>query len=255
MKDFFNYSFDKPWFFTNFSFLGILGIFLMLYALLLEKPMLKKILLILFSLFFYYKSSGPYLIIFIMMIIVDYNIAQFIEKISIQFYRKVLLVLSILLSLSFLLYFKYAGFFIINFNDLFNRNINIPKLFLPIGISFYTFQSISYIVDVYNKQISSTKKFIDYVFYMTFFPHLVAGPIVRAKDFIYQIDFPIKIDKEIFKESFFRILLLFKISYPWFFNPTLMITTLQVFKQEMLIVREGFIQLFSSLLQFVLASK
>ena len=89
---------------------------------------------------------------------------------------------------------------------LFDGKMLIPKLFLPIGISFYTFQSISYIVDVYNKQIESTKKFIDYMFYMTFFPHLVAGPIVRARDFISQINLPININKEIFKESLYRII-------------------------------------------------
>ena len=207
MDTIFKYSFDKPWFFTNLSFLGALGIFLMIYALLLDKPIIKKIFLILFSLFFYYKSSGPYLIIFILMIIVDYNVAILIEKITVRLYKKLLLGLSIVLSLSFLLYFKYAGFFIINFNSLFEGNIDIPKLFLPIGISFYTFQSISYIIDVYNKEIDSTKKFVDYVFYMTFFPHLVAGPIVRARDFIYQIDSPLKIDKDIFKESLFRIII------------------------------------------------
>jgi D-alanyl-lipoteichoic acid acyltransferase DltB (MBOAT superfamily) len=205
MDTIFKYSFDKPWFFTNLSFLGALGIFLMIYALVLDKPIIKKLFLILFSLFFYYKSSGPYLIIFILMIIVDYNVAILIEKITVRLYKKLLLGLSIVLSLSFLLYFKYAGFFIINFNSLFEGNIDIPKLFLPIGISFYTFQSISYIIDVYNKEIDSTKKFVDYVFYMTFFPHLVAGPIVRARDFIYQIDSPLKIDKDIFKESLFRI--------------------------------------------------
>jgi len=207
MDTIFKYSFDKPWFFTNLSFLGALGIFLMIYALVLDKPIIKKLFLILFSLFFYYKSSGPYLIIFILMIIVDYNVAILIEKITVRLYKKLLLGLSIVLSLSFLLYFKYAGFFIINFNSLFEGNIDIPKLFLPIGISFYTFQSISYIIDVYNKEIDSTKKFVDYVFYMTFFPHLVAGPIVRARDFIYQIDSPLKIDKDIFKESLFRIII------------------------------------------------
>jgi D-alanyl-lipoteichoic acid acyltransferase DltB (MBOAT superfamily) len=207
MENIFKYSFDKPWFFTNLSFLGALGIFLMIYSLLLDKPVVKKLFLILFSLFFYYKSSGPYLIIFISMIIVDYNVAILIEKITNTLYKKLLLSISIILSLSFLLYFKYAGFFIINFNAIFEGNIDIPKLFLPIGISFYTFQSISYIIDVYNKQIDSTKKFIDYVFYMTFFPHLVAGPIVRARDFIYQIDSPLQIDKDVFKESLFRIVL------------------------------------------------
>ena len=207
MESIWQYSLDKPWFFTNLSFLGALGIFLMLYALVLDKPIIKKIMLIGFSLFFYYKSSGPYLIIFIAMIIVDYNVAILIEKVRSEVYKKMLLTISIILSLSFLLYFKYSGFFIINFNSIFKGDIDIPKLFLPIGISFYTFQSISYIVDVYNKQIDSTKKFIDYVFYMTFFPHLVAGPIVRARDFIYQIDFPLKINKVIFKESLFRIVL------------------------------------------------
>ena len=207
MENIFKYSFDKPWFFTNLSFLGALGIFLMIYALLLDKPIVKKLFLILFSLFFYYKSSGPYIIIFILMIIVDYNVAILIEKITVKLYKKLLLTLSIILSLSFLLYFKYAGFFIININSIFEGNIDIPKLFLPIGISFYTFQSISYIIDVYNKQIDSTKKFIDYVFYMTFFPHLVAGPIVRARDFIYQIDSPLLIDKDVFKESLFRIII------------------------------------------------
>lgn len=207
MDSIWKYSLDKPWFFTNLSFLGALGIFLMLYALVLDKPILKKIMLIAFSLFFYYKSSGPYLIIFISMIFVDYNVAILIEKIRSQVYKKVLLTISIILSLSFLLYFKYSGFFIINYNSIFKGDIDIPKLFLPIGISFYTFQSISYIVDVYNKQIDSTKKFIDYVFYMTFFPHLVAGPIVRARDFIYQINFPLEINKKIFKESLFRIVL------------------------------------------------
>jgi D-alanyl-lipoteichoic acid acyltransferase DltB (MBOAT superfamily) len=206
MKDFFSYSLDKPWFFTNFSFLGILGIFIMIYAFLIDKPIIKKIILIIFSLFFYYKSSGPYLIIFILMIIIDFNVALLIEKINTIVIKKILLFFSITLSLSFLLYFKYIGFFTINYNTLFNSNLVIPKLFLPIGISFYTFQSISYIVDVYNKEIESTKKFVDYMFYMTFFPHLVAGPIVRARDFIFQINLPININKDIFKESLFRII-------------------------------------------------
>jgi D-alanyl-lipoteichoic acid acyltransferase DltB (MBOAT superfamily) len=141
------------------------------------------------------------------MIIVDFNVALLIEKIINKVIRKFLLILSILLSLSFLIYFKYAGFFILNYNNIFSNNIDIPILFLPIGISFYTFQSISYIVDVYNKEIDSTKSFIDYVFYMTFFPHLVAGPIVRARDFIFQIDLPLKVDKDLLRESFLKIII------------------------------------------------
>ena len=90
-------------------------------------------------------------------------------------------------------------------NELFSMNFVIEKLFLPIGISFYTFQSISYIVDVYQGKIKSSSNFVDYAFYMTFFPHLVAGPIVRAKDFLPQIVAPQIINAALYKESIMRI--------------------------------------------------
>jgi len=207
MNNFFNYSFDNPWFFTNFSFLITLGLFLVFYSAFFNFSFLRKLYVILFSLFFYYKSSGPFILIFVLLIICDYNFANAIEKIKNKTIKKSLLVFSILLSLSFLIYFKYSGFLTTNFNALFNTNFSVGKLFLPIGISFYTFQSISYIVDVYNGKINSSRSFLDYTFYMTFFPHLVAGPIVRASDFIPQINTPHIIDRNQYKTAFFRILL------------------------------------------------
>jgi len=207
MTNFFGYSFDTPWFFTNYSFLVVLGFFLLVYSLLYNKDLLRKLYLIIFSLFFYYKSSGPFLIIFILLILGDYNFAKYIERIKSTRARKFLLVFSILISLSFLLYFKYSGFFLMNVNELFSMNFVIEKLFLPIGISFYTFQSISYIVDVYQGKIKSSSNFVDYAFYMTFFPHLVAGPIVRASDFIPQINNPLQIDRALLKTALFRIVL------------------------------------------------
>lgn len=207
MTNFFGYSFDTPWFFTNYSFLVVLGFFLLVYSLLYNKDLLRKLYLIIFSLFFYYKSSGPFLIIFILLILGDYNFAKYIERIKSTRARKFLLVFSILISLSFLLYFKYSGFFLINVNELFSLNFVVEKLFLPIGISFYTFQSISYIVDVYQGKIKSSSNFVDYAFYMTFFPHLVAGPIVRASDFIPQINNPLQIDRALLKTALFRIVL------------------------------------------------
>lgn len=207
MNDILNYSYDKPWFFTNFSFLLALGVFLIFNALFYNWRVLRKLYVILFSLFFYYKSSGPFLLIFAGMIFCDYNFAQGIEKLKNVFLKKILLLVSILISLSFLLYFKYSGFFIGSVNDLFGTGFKVEKLFLPIGISFYTFQSISYIVDVYNGKISSSRNFVDYSFYMTFFPHLVAGPIVRAKDFIPQINNPVTVDLVQLKEALFRIVL------------------------------------------------
>jgi len=207
MTNFFGYSFDTPWFFTNYSFLVVLGFFLLVYSLLYNKDLLRKLYLIIFSLFFYYKSSGPFLIIFILLILGDYNFAKYIERIKSTRARKFLLIFSILISLSFLLYFKYSGFFLMNVNELFSMNFVIEKLFLPIGISFYTFQSISYIVDVYQGKIKSSSNFVDYAFYMTFFPHLVAGPIVRASDFIPQINNPLQIDRALLKTALFRIVL------------------------------------------------
>ncbi len=207
MISFFEYSFVHPWFFTNYSFLTVLGIFLMLYSFFKTDSKWRKLFVIIFSLFFYYKSSGPFLLIFISMIIADYQIAKAIEKLVNEKTRKLLLVVSILFSLSFLFYFKYSFFFLDIVNDFYNSGFQIEKLFLPIGISFYTFQSISYIVDVYHRKISSTRNFIDYAFYMTFFPHLVAGPIVRARDFIPQINKPLSVDTFIMKSALFRIII------------------------------------------------
>ena len=206
MNDFFSYSFENPWFFTNYGFLFILSLFLIFYSGFSSTSFWKKLYVILFSLFFYYKSSGPYISIFIGMIFLDYNIALAIEKIENSLKRKFLLAGSIILSLSFLLYFKYSNFFLNIVNDSIGTDYIIKNLFLPIGISFYTFQSISYIVDVYQKKIESSKSFIDYTFYMTFFPHLVAGPIVRAKDFIPQIKNPIFVNSEVIKNAFLRIM-------------------------------------------------
>jgi D-alanyl-lipoteichoic acid acyltransferase DltB (MBOAT superfamily) len=206
LENMFGYSTKEPWFFTEFTFLAVFGIFLVIYATLVQKNTWRKIYIISFSLFFYYKSSGPFLGLFALMIVSDYLFALAIEN-NQGIKKKILLWFSLSYSLSFLLYFKYANFFIININSLFHTHFNDQNLFLPIGISFYTFQSISYLVDVYRNEIKATRNVSDYAFYMTFFPHLVAGPIVRAKDFLPQIFTPQIINAALYKESLFRILI------------------------------------------------
>lgn len=206
LENMFGYSTKEPWFFTEFTFLAVFGIFLVIYATLVQKNTWRKIYIISFSLFFYYKSSGPFLGLFALMIVSDYLFALAIEN-NQGIKKKILLWLSLSYSLSFLLYFKYANFFILNINSLFHTHFNDQNLFLPIGISFYTFQSISYLVDVYRNEIKATRNVSDYAFYMTFFPHLVAGPIVRAKDFLPQIFTPQIINAALYKESLFRILI------------------------------------------------
>jgi D-alanyl-lipoteichoic acid acyltransferase DltB (MBOAT superfamily) len=138
------------------------------------------------------------------MIISDYIFAIQIHK-NQGFRKKLFLLISLIYSSSFLLYFKYSNFFIENSNYFFGTHFQKGNLFLPIGISFYTFQSISYLLDVYRKEIPPAENFSDYTFYMTFFPHLVAGPIVRAKDFLPQIKHPQIINGALYKESIMRI--------------------------------------------------
>ena len=102
---------------------------------------------------------------------------------------------------------NHANFFIQNFNELLGTHFSEHNLFLPIGISFYTFQSVSYIVDVYRKEIEPSKNISDYAFYMTFLPHLVAGPIVRAKDFLPQIQTPQVLNGSLYKEAMLRVMI------------------------------------------------
>ena len=204
LREFMLYSTKEPWFFTEFSFLFTFGIFLFFYALLFTQYALRKIYLIAFSLFFYYKSSGPFLALFVFQIVVDFLFARRIER-SEGTSKQIWMSVAVLFSLSFLLYFKYPNFILENTNWLLLTHFEPVDLFLPIGISFYTFQSISYIVDVYRGEIRSSESFLDYAFYMTFFPHLVAGPIVRAKDFLGQINSPENLDARRYKESLFRI--------------------------------------------------
>jgi alginate O-acetyltransferase complex protein AlgI len=204
LREYLLYSTKEPWFFTEFSFLFTFGIFLFFYALLFSQNALRKIYVIAFSLFFYYKSSGPYLLLFVFQIIVDFLFARKIEKEE-GSSRQIWATTAVLFSLSFLLYFKYPNFILENTNWLLLTHFEPVDLFLPIGISFYTFQSISYVVDVYRGEIRSSRSFLDYAFYMTFFPHLVAGPIVRAKDFLGQINSPENLDARRYKESLFRI--------------------------------------------------
>lgn len=204
LKKVFAYSSGDTWFFTDFTFLLTLPFLLLGYAFLQRLKWTKLAYICLFSLFFYYKSSGPFLLLFVAVIIVDFLLAWYISSLEGK-WRKFLLFLSVLYSLSFLLYFKYSGFIIENLNAIFGTEFGERSLFLPIGISFYTFQSLSYLIDVYRKEIRPSGNLLEYAFYMTFFPHLVAGPIVRAKDFLPGIHQPLPASPFLIKEGLFKI--------------------------------------------------
>ena len=141
-----------------------------------------------FSLYFYYKSSGIFFLMLIGTSLVDWLISKRIAKTETKRGRKLWMWLSICISLSILGYFKYANFFLWNWNQMVQGNYQPLDIILPVGISFYTFQSISYVVDVYRGRILPTKRWFDYLFFLSFFPALVAGPIVRADYFLPQIE-------------------------------------------------------------------
>lgn len=137
----------------------------------------KNVILLIFSLLFYSFGEPRLLYVIVGCIIFVYCGALLLEK----FNSTLLYAILIILSISPLIYFKYTNFFISNINNLFNLNINLFKITLPLGISFYTFQMISYLIDVKRKYIPAEKNLIKLALYVCFFPQLIAGPIVTYK--------------------------------------------------------------------------
>lgn len=152
----------------------------------------QHIFLLISSYFFFYFSSNYLLTLLIVSTILDYYIGQAIWNAKTKSKKKLLLIISLVGNLGLLGFFKYSDFAINQFNILgnyFEIGSNIPflELALPIGISFYTFQTISYTVDVYRGVLSPSKSFREFALFVSFFPQLVAGPIIRAKDFLPQL--------------------------------------------------------------------
>lgn len=142
----------------------------------------KNLVLLLASLVFYGWGEPSYVFLMMASIGLGYVFGLLIEKFKNTTWAKVFLVLSIIVSLGFLGYFKYADFFITNFNLATGLALPLVRVALPIGISFYTFQLVSYIIDVYWGRVSAQKNLISLATYITMFPQLIAGPIVRYSD-------------------------------------------------------------------------
>lgn len=181
-------------------------VFYAVYIQLLNKKQLRTIYVVAFSLFFYYKCSGFYFFILLFSAVVDYYLALLLTKEKNAFKRKLILVVSLISNLGILFYFKYTNFFIENMNVLTNSKYSLYDIILPVGISFYTFQTLSYSIDVYRKELEPTKNFIDFLFFVSFFPQLVAGPIVRAKDFLPQLTKKLQLTTKDFNYALFLII-------------------------------------------------
>lgn len=206
IENWFTYNPKQPLLFNSALFLGLFLIFYVIYILSRKTHYFRITYVVLFSLFFYYKSSGVYFWILIFSSVVDYSLSRLIYVETQQFYRKFYLILSLVINLGMLGYFKYTNFFIDNYNSLFDGTMKFEDIVLPVGISFYTFQTLSYTIDVYRRELEPTKSFMDFLFFVSFFPQLVAGPIVRASDFIPQIYEKLKLTKEDFNRALFLII-------------------------------------------------
>jgi len=144
----------------------------------------KNFVLLIFSLVFYAWGEPVWICLLLFSSILDFCIGILIDRYRQQRWSRWMLYLSILVNLSLLMTFKYADFFTANFNFLFSTNVPLPGIALPIGISFYTFQTLSYSIDVYRNEVPVQRNFINYMVYVSMFPQLVAGPIVRYSEIV-----------------------------------------------------------------------
>jgi alginate O-acetyltransferase complex protein AlgI len=218
-----NFNPDKPFVFTSAAFWIFFLLVLAGYSFVYKKLMIRNIYLFLVSLFFYYKAGGLFLFILIFVTIVDYSCGFMIFKSKRAAGRRFFVLLSIISNLGLLGYFKYTGFIIKTINVIFGTQLkvydllsafsnsilgthfDISYIILPVGISFFTFQSLSYTIDVYRKKMEPVRNIIDFGFYVSFFPHLVAGPIVRASVFIPQIYQEFRLSKHEFSHALYMI--------------------------------------------------
>ncbi len=164
--------------FSSVTFLYyFLPIFLLIYFVIPSKG--KNLVLLLFSLFFYFYGEPKYIWILIFSCIFNFYMGKFLEK---NFHTKkatYLFIFSLLVNFGLLFYFKYTNFAIRNINSILGLNIPILQIVLPIGISFFTFQTVGYIIDVYRGKVTCSHNILHFATYVTLFPQLVAGPIVR----------------------------------------------------------------------------
>ncbi len=220
----FRFDDNSPLLFTQFYFWVFLAVVMLILSLVGRRIWLRNTFLLLVSLFFYYKTSGIFTLILIFAIVANFLIGKLIHSARSNAGQRLWLSLGIVVDLSILCYYKYAYFFADLINNMFGTELEVVDYFaevgnaiagtaafsvdviwLPVGISFYTFQCISYLMDIFRKRIEPERNILDYGFYVSFFPQLVAGPIVRASEFIAQLHRPNHVSRRNFGIAVFWI--------------------------------------------------
>lgn len=206
IKRLFVYDPSSPLLFNTSSFLVLFVLFMVGYELLKKHSTAKMLFTVAFSLFFYYKSSAECCLILLGMCCSDYFLGRWLGSTSNKVVRKFSVGLNVLVALGLLVYFKYFNLLLDTWHNLNGSHFDALDIILPAGISFFTFRSISYIVDIYRGDIAPERSFLNYTFFLTFFPPLLAGPVVRAKDFLPQIKNNTGADSRMMGEGLFLIM-------------------------------------------------
>lgn len=224
LEQLFTYSEKNPILFNQYSFLFLFSLMFVGYSFIYKKISWRNLYLLAFSLFFYYKCSGLYFLLLLFSTLVDYGCGYGIYVAKEKWEKQIYLVLSLVANLGLLAFFKYSYFVVdsinavfgsdfqaVNFlaafaNGTFGSSYSLSDIILPVGISFYTFQTMSYTIDIYRNQLKPCNSLSDFAFFVSFFPQLVAGPIVRASDFLPQINKPYYISYSTFGASIFLIM-------------------------------------------------
>ena len=201
----FVYNPAEPLIFNSGFFLFLFTGFIWIYSSLSHNHRAKLTFVTLFSLYFYYKSSGGYFVLLIFATVVDFTLARLIYEVSEKWKKKLFITLTLIVNLGLLGYFKYTNFLYESFFWNSAEGFQPLDIFLPVGVSFFTFQSLSYTIDIYRGDLKPVDNILDYAFFVSFFPQLVAGPIVRASDFLPQIHKPTVVTKQMFGRAVFLI--------------------------------------------------
>ncbi|AMD86017.1 D-alanyl-lipoteichoic acid acyltransferase DltB, MBOAT superfamily [Capnocytophaga haemolytica] len=224
-KNFFNFESDHPLTFVRIDFWIFFALVYAIFVLIFDRKHVRNLFLLLASFYFYYKASGMFVLLLVFSTLTDFYLGHYIYAQTDERRRKIAVTISVCLNLLVLFYFKYAYFFTDSYNALFHTHhqtfnylaywangfsntgyFTVDKIILPVGISFYTFQTISYTVDIYRHKLPPLRSILDFGFYVSFFPQLVAGPIVRAEEFVPQILQRTYISRDDFNKAIFLIL-------------------------------------------------
>jgi len=202
------YNRDHPLLFNSVLFFTLFSVFYGLYTVAFRNVKARNTMLLLFSLYFYYKVSGAAVVLLLIISTTDFFIGKGIFYTKKKNGKTWLLLLSLLIDLGCLIYFKYTNFFLQTYANI--TGIQDPvvlNIILPIGISFFVFKTLTYIFDLYRKTIEAPENnYINYVLYVSFFPNILSGPISKAADLLPQIRNKLLINKELVGKGFFLIM-------------------------------------------------